>query len=128
MAVVPPSGEASFESMVRGWNEAPQHAFSVQLSGHPKLYGSWQTMWAPNENDCNVKITGFGWASKYSIGHPNPATRRTFSSNEARAVRELVTTLFNDESARRNTFPFASKYGDPFLGGIEFQKNWIIIE
>lgn len=119
--------QANFESVIRDWDEVPRHAFSVQLAEHPKLYGVWEPVWAPNENDFNVKVTGFGWASKYGVGNPSPMTRKTLSSDEANTVRELVTALFNDESIRKNTTPFSSKKAK-FLGRIEFQKNWIVAE
>ncbi len=73
--VTRPTGRASFEGMIRSWDESPQHAFSVELTGQPILYGIWRPKWAPNENDFDVEIVSFGWASRYTVGNPNPVTR-----------------------------------------------------
>lgn len=44
-----PTGRASFESVIRSWDESPQDAFSVELVGQRTLYGTWNAKWAPNE-------------------------------------------------------------------------------
>jgi 3-oxoacyl-[acyl-carrier protein] reductase len=67
--VTPPMGRASFESVLRHWDEEPQDALSVELLGQPTLYGIWRANYAANEHDFDVDIVSFGWASKYNIGH-----------------------------------------------------------
>jgi hypothetical protein len=123
--VILPSGQASFEHAIHSWDESPRLAFSIQIAKRPTLYGVWETKFAPNETDFNVEIVGFGWTSKNNTGNPSQVTRERLSCGEANTVRELITALFNDEDARKNTIPFSSKKAH-FVGGIEFQDNWVI--
>jgi hypothetical protein len=58
--VTRPTGRASFESMIRAWDESPVNAFSVELTGHLVLYGIWHPNWAPNGHDFDVEIVSFG--------------------------------------------------------------------
>jgi hypothetical protein len=122
-----PTGRAAFESMIRGWNEEPRHAFSVELAGQQTLYGIWRPVFAENGNDFDVEIVGFGWASRYSIGHPNQITRTKLSSAQFISVRELIISLFESIYARREIVPFSSKVAK-FLDGIEFQKDWVLVK
>jgi hypothetical protein len=121
-----PTGRAAFESMIRGWNEEPQDAFSVELVGAQTLYGIWRPVFADNGNDFDVEVVGFGWADQYSIGNPNPITRTRLSSAQAAATRELIVTLFESIDARKKIVPFSSKVAK-FLGRIEFQNDWVLV-
>jgi hypothetical protein len=120
-----PIGRASFEGMIRGWDEGPQRAFSVEIAGHPNLYGIWRPIWTPDEKDFDVEVVSFGWAGKYSIGDPDPVTRRKLSVPQAADVTALVTALFNDPNVKKRPMPFSSKT-ESFLGHIRFRPDWIL--
>ncbi len=121
-----PVDAARFASVVRSWDESPQNAFSVSLAGHPMLYGVWALKWARNGNDFDIEVQGFGWVSQHNIGNPNPKTRRTFPPVQADYIKTLVTSLFTNVEARNQTSPFSNKIAR-FMGGIEFQKDWISV-
>jgi hypothetical protein len=125
--VTRPAGRASFQSVIRSWDESPQDAFSVGLGGQSTLYGIWRPKWAPNENDFDVEIVSFGWADKNSTGHPNPATRTRLSAAQAEGTKALTIALFQDVEARRQIIPFSGK-GGRFLGGIGFREDWILLK
>jgi hypothetical protein len=121
-----PTGRASFESVIRSWDESPQRALSVELIGEPTLYGIWQPKWAANENDFDVEVVSFGWASQSNTGNPNPATRSKLSAAQAADVNALIVELIGNVEVRKKVTPFSSK-GGRFLGGIEFNENWILL-
>lgn len=120
-------GRAGFESMIRCWDESPQHAFSVELTGQPTLYGIWRPKWAPDKNDFDVEVLSFGWADQNNAGNPNPVTRRKLSTEQAANVKELIIALVEDVDARKKIMPFSSKTAR-FLGRIEFKENWVLIK
>jgi len=122
-----PTGSASFESVIRSWDESPRDAFSAKLVGEPILYGIWQPRFDANENDFNVEILGFGWNSKNSVGHPSPLTRTKLSSAQATDIKGMIIALFNDADARRRIVPFSTRISR-FLGGIDFKKGWILVK
>jgi hypothetical protein len=119
-----PTGRASFESVIRCWDESPQDGFSVELVGQRTLYGIWKPTWAPNENDFNVEIIKFGWADKYNTGNPNPITRTRLSAEQAAGVKWLVLALFHNAEVRNRITPFA-RNPELFLGRIDFNTDWI---
>ena len=121
-----PTGRASFESVIRSWDESSQDAFSVELTGQPMLYGIWQPKFSANGNDFDVEVVGFGWADKNNAGNPNPVTRRRLSAAQAEDVKALMVNLFRDVDARKEILPFSIKTAR-FLGGIDFQRDWILL-
>ena len=121
-----PRGKASFESVIRSWDESPQDAFSVELWGQPTLYGIWRPRFGANENDFDVEVVSFGWADKSNTGNPNPVTRRKLSVVQADDVQALVLALFEDINARKKISPFSSKIAR-FMGDIRFRENWIAL-
>jgi hypothetical protein len=123
--VTRPTGLASFESVIRSWDELPQDAFSVELTGQQVLYGIWRPKWAPNEHDFDVEIVGFGWASQSNIGNPNSATRRKLSVAQIADVKALTIALIEDPDVRRKIVPFSSNTAH-FLGRIKFAENWVL--
>src|SRR5271156_2435671 len=60
--IILPTGRANFESVIRSWDESPQHAFSIELTGQPRLYGIWQPVFRANGDDFDVEIVSFVWA------------------------------------------------------------------
>ena len=122
-----PTGRASFESVIRSWDESPQDSFSVELLGEQALYGIWRPNWAANEHDFDVEVVSYGWASKYNVGHPDPVTRRKLSAEQAADVQALVVALVEDRDVRTKISPFSSKTAR-FLGRIEFQENWVLLD
>jgi hypothetical protein len=121
--VTRPTGRASFESVIRSWDESPEDAFSVELMGRLVLYGIWRPKWAPNGHDFNVEIVSFGWADQYNVGNPNPMTRRKLSVEQAADLKALIIALVEDVDVRRKISPFSSKTAR-FLDTIDFQDNW----
>lgn len=121
------TGRASFESVIRSWDELPVSAFSVELTGHVALYGIWRAKWAPNGHDFNVEIVSFGWVDRNNVGNPNPMTRRKLTVEQATDVRALVVALVEDVDVRRKILPFSSKTAR-FLGCIDFDDGWIFVE
>jgi hypothetical protein len=122
-----PTGRASFQGMLRAWDESPESIFSVELTDHLVLYGIWRSKWAPNGNDFDVEIVSFGWASKYNVGNRDPITRRKLSAEHAMEVKALVIALVNDVDASKKILPFSSTTAR-FLGRIEFNDNWVSLE
>jgi hypothetical protein len=121
-----PTGRASSESVIRTWDESPQSAFSVELTGEPVLYGIWRAKWAPNEHDFDVTVVSFGWADRHNVGNPNSTTRTRLSAEHAAEARALIIALFEDVEARKKTAPFSSKAAR-FLGRIEFEEAWVLL-
>jgi hypothetical protein len=120
------AGRASFESVIRSWDESPRDAFSVELTGQQVLHGIWRPKFASNRNDFDVAVVGFGWASQSNAGNPNPTTRTRLSAEQAADAKGLIIALFEDVDVRRKIVPFSSKIGR-FLGQIEFQDSWVLL-
>ena len=118
-------GRASFEGVKRSWDESPQHAFSIEISGQPALYGVWRTKYDTNGIDFGVEVICFGWASIYSIGNPDATTRRVFSHSQAAVIKGLVLTLFENGRVRSEVFPFSANPSG-FCGRVGFEDNWIL--
>jgi|HubBroStandDraft_2_1064218.scaffolds.fasta_scaffold737176_1 hypothetical protein len=121
--VTRPTGRASSESVIRSWDESPEDAFSVELTGLLVLHGIRRPKWVPNGHDFDVEIGSFGWADRYNVGNSNPMTRRKLSVEQATDVKALIIALVENVDVRRKIVPFSSKIAR-FLGSVDFQDDW----
>ncbi|MEA9579843.1 hypothetical protein VC218_13330 [Xanthomonas nasturtii] len=124
-----PQGRARFSGGVRGIVDEQRHeTFAVDIDG-TAYFGEIQRDFLPNNNDYNIAVVSFGYASDADVGMPMPSACRVFPAELVDAIGALIVQLiaagatWDDRPALLTEYPTAR-----FMGDVNFKDGWILVD
>lgn len=121
-----PQGRARFSGGVRGADEEGHETFAVEVAGN-EYFGEIVRAFLPNNNDYNIEVVSFGYASD-DVGIPMLDACRTFGTEQIATVHALIVQLikagarFEDRPHLLMEYPTAR-----FMGEVLFRDGWALV-
>lgn len=119
-------GRARFSGLSLGVDELAHDTFQIEVQSKPALYGEYRAAWANNENDFDIEIVSFGFATDRNVGNDHPDARHRFSWGECENIERLTICLITSDGAQKGLPLFSSTKGR-FLGRVKFAPGWIVL-
>lgn len=119
-------GRARFSGGVRGADELGHETFAVAIDGG-EYFGEIDRIFLPNNNDYNIEVISFGYASD-DVGVPVLDGCRAFGEAQIATVQALVTPLIAAGARMSDPPHVLMQYPTArYMGEVVFRDGWAMV-
>ncbi|MFD0324269.1 hypothetical protein [Lysobacter gummosus] len=122
-----PQGRARFSGGVRGADEQGHETFAIDVAG-TEYFGEIARAFLPNNNDYNIEVVSFGYASD-DVGIPMLDACRTFTGAQIAAIHALIVQLIDAGTRFADRPHLLMEYPNArFMGEVIFRDGWALLK